>query len=394
MIDRRYVCVLCVNDEDLQETIRNNSVSKECSFCGRRSRVPIAADLSDVVEHIRASIESEYDLAADWLPYESAEGGYQGEYWDTADLLTHEIGLDLPNDRHGSLLSAIVDAIGMEDWCNRDPFTLTPRDKIRYDWRAFSNLIKHKKRYFFLDETSSRTTGHVRPDESLSPSRLLSDIIRYAHECHLFVEYPIGFTLHRARGQWNGRIVATPEELGPPPEEKATQANRMSPAGIVMFYGSLKAETAVAEISKKPGPYMVGLFKTIKPVTILDLSKLPPAPSFFYQLPDSVEYDPTPALRFLNALSRKIALPIAKDRSEHIEYVPTQVVTEYIRTKNLPGSQKASGIVYPSAAHRGGFSAVLFATQQDILGTRAAKGHLPGFRDPWLKLSTAKIFPK
>jgi hypothetical protein len=121
---------------------------------------------------------------------------------------------------------------------------------------------------------------------------------------------------------------ATAFALGPPPLEAAVQTNRMSPPGIVMTYVADDAETALAETANKPGRFALGEFVTERDALILDLTRLPHAPSIFAELPDSREYDPRVPLNFLHHVSRVISKPIARDDRAHVEYVPTQVVTE------------------------------------------------------------------
>ena len=54
-------------------------------------------------------------------------------------------------------------------------------------------------------------------------------------------------------------------------------------------------------------------------------------------------------------------LKISKDGFEHIEYVPPQVFTEYVRhLLKSPGGASIDGISYPSSRHAGGTSCVLF----------------------------------
>ncbi len=43
-----------------------------------------------------------------------------------------------------------------------------------------------------------------------------------------------------------------PYDFAPPPLDKALRSNRMSPAGVVMFYGSDDAKTAQLEINDDP----------------------------------------------------------------------------------------------------------------------------------------------
>ena len=71
--------------------------------------------------------------------------------------------------------------------------------------------------------------------EVYSPGQVLQTIFEYAEQMDLFKEIPPGTQLFRARYEGRMPHLETPAELGPPPSKKATQSNRMSPAGIPMF---------------------------------------------------------------------------------------------------------------------------------------------------------------
>lgn len=98
--------------EILKQFINDHAISKRCHFCNRRSRAnPIAAPLEEVVEFMLEAINREFDHAVEALGWDGQEGGYQGSYWDSHDLLAYEIGIDLPND-DDRLLSILADCLG------------------------------------------------------------------------------------------------------------------------------------------------------------------------------------------------------------------------------------------------------------------------------------------
>ena len=73
---------------------------------------------------------------------------------------------------------------------------------------------------------------------------------------------------------------------------------------------------------------------------------------------------------------------IERDDRVHIEYVPTQVVTEFIRAKVIWGESKVDGIRYASSVKKGHASYVFFADQSNVVGTPAS-----GVADDgWLRL--------
>jgi hypothetical protein len=177
----------------------------------------------------------------------------------------------------------------------------------------------------------------------------------------------LGSVVFRARSQPAGTVHGTAGSLGPPPLAHAIQTNRMSPAGVVMTYAAEDSETALAETARKPGMFAVGKFVIDRDLLILDLTRLPEAPSEFAELPDSLEYDPRPRLNFLHAISREISRPIAGDNHVHVEYVPTQVVTEYVRTVFRVDGRKADGIRYASSRGNVATAVVLFADQSNLI---------------------------
>jgi hypothetical protein len=101
-----------------------------------------------------------------------------------------------------------------------------------------------------------------------------------------------------------------------------------------MFYGSDERETAVAEIDDDPGlGIAVGTFQTMRDATILDLTRLPKRVGFFEQQSDA-SYVNRYTLEFLHRFVKSLAAKVEPGAQEHIDYVPTQVVTEWFRTRS------------------------------------------------------------
>lgn len=378
--DHRFVCASCFTDEGIKGFIEGALKSNECSFCGTVADEPIAAPFKDVATHINESLYQEYDDAANCMSYVSADGGYQGETWPTYELLMDVIALELPRDEDESLFNALVDRLDDNAWCQRHPYSLTYAQETKFSWERFCQVIKHQRRYFFRDDDK-------HDSEILSPGELLETILDYAGKIGLIVRMDRGtLKVTRARLQREGEKFESALDLGPPPLAKAIQSNRMSPAGVVMFYGSDQPETALRETAHSlgTGTYAAGEFSNRREIVLLDLANLPDIPSLFYEIPDSMEYNPRPVLQFLHHVSWEISQPIARDGREHIEYVPSQVVTEFIRSTNTDDG-RIDGIRYPSAVHPGSASYVLFADQDNVTVTNDKR---PAFRgdDRWLGL--------
>lgn len=375
----KFVCSRCFNDEGLRDFIKGIAVRKKCSFCGAKGRIPIAAPIEDVLERIKDVVFRHYDDPANVLPYESAEGGYQGTTYYTEEVL-EELELQFPKDKDGRLRDVVINELGNDLWCEAEPFRLSPFQQLEFSWREFCEIVKFKYRYFF---------SNVKRDEdgeTFEPAKILELIFSYAADAGMFVLIPQGSRIFRARFQPKGSNYKTALALGPPDTNKSVQTNRMSPPGIVMFYAADDRHTALSETFHKPGTYAIGEFSLLKPVRILDLTRLPDTPSLFTELSDTAEYDPRPRLNFLRHVSREISKPIARDDRVHIEYVPTQIVTEYVRTIVRIEEASVDGIRYRSSRPSGGTSLVLFADQENLVLEEGEQKSFYHLGDRWIEL--------
>ena len=243
--EHEYVCAACFADQGLSGFVEGEVRWNTCTFCGVEAAESIAAPLVEILLYITECFASEYDAAENSLTYDSELGEYMGETWTTRDLLETHVGADLPNDEDGVLMEALCD--GLEDrlWCRSRPYSFSDDEKLNYSWDSFCELIKRDRRYFFLREPEG--------EELFSPLGLLRELEGWCRKFELISTLPAKYPLYRARRQEPGERLRTPVELGPPPREKATVANRMSPPGIVMFYGSDEPETALREVARGSG---------------------------------------------------------------------------------------------------------------------------------------------
>jgi hypothetical protein len=380
-----FVCAGCIDDPGIGRFIASNAEEETCGFCGATSSKPIAAPLRGVIEYMEQCIDGHYEDPANSMGHDGGEGGYQGETYSTDELLRDEIGLDFPNDTDSRLFDAIVEGMDNGLWCQTDPYGMTPIEQLSYSWDSFCQTIKHERRYFFLGKRRVN-------NELLDPDELLGSIFSFAEDAGLFTRLRSGTVLYRARHQPAGKRYDTASALGPPPLALAVQTNRMSPPGIVMTYASEDRETALAETATGPGAFAVGQFETTRDALILDLTKVPPAPSIFEEIPDSLDYDPRPRALFLREVARDISRPIARDDRIHVEYVPTQVVTEYLRTVTTIDGRPIEGIRYKSSRRNVKNSLVLFADQDNLV---LPEGEQPSMyslsRDRWLELNKRAV---
>lgn len=364
---KSFVCSKHFDDRGILEFINQNSVEAKCSYCDdadlfEEEEINEAVQLTDLVEYMVDCIKMEYDDPANWLGYDSSEGGYQGEVYDTRELL-FEVGLELEND---NLLDDIVDSIIAEQWCESDPYGTSKSQDLFFTWKTFSEILKHRSRFVFFKNSFKR------PEDSMEPYDILDKIGEVVFGMkNLYNTYdssPLFPTIdfYRARQHKNENEANNAAKLGSPPNNLA-MVNRMSPAGIPMFYCSDNQKTALAEVLDKTDvekKYITsGCFHNERPLNIINLNHLKRLSIF--ELDKNKYY---PAMQFLWRFRQEITKPVTRDGAEHYEYVPTQVVTEYFRDVfSAKYKIQIDGIQYPSVKKEGTSCFVLFFEQDDII---------------------------
>lgn len=129
-------------------------------------------------------------------------------------------------------------------------------------------------------------------------------------------------------------------EMGPPPYNKAT-GGRVNPTGISILYLSDSKETTMYEI--RAGVYdfvTVGRFKLQKDIEVINLAGIDHISPFigidygfdFTQYATNIEH--------LKMIAQEIAKPLRNDNS--LDYLPTQYISDYIRSKGYDGIEYIS----------------------------------------------------
>ena len=374
----KFVCGDCIGNDGVRRFISANAEANRCSFCRVASDKPIAAPLADVGGYINHCLREDYGDALENLPWDSEEREFIGRNWDSWELLTDVIELELPNDHNGVLLGKLVGYLDEITWCDRNGLGLTDREYAQYNWAYFCHVVMHQRRFFFQD---------YGPDpyepEVLDPGQVLEDIFAFANKTGLFKKLPAGTHLYRARWEQADPRLESPQDLGPPPENVAVQANRMSPPGIVMFYACDEIETALLETAQLPGTFAVGCWKLLRPAAVLDLTDIPAIPGLFEYDPEGGQYVSRRALTFLHHVAEQMSQSVARDDRVHVDYVPTQVVTEFLRSRVRWQGGPIEGIKYICSAHHGHASYALFATQGHIVSDSFDS---QSEETPWLEL--------
>jgi len=356
-----YVCDECFSDYALIAYVKEHATENECDFCGRKEDRPIAAPADDVVGLIMESIRTEWTDPVEELSYDSAEGGYQGHQIEFDEVL-YEVGEPIAGDEFREALIAATIGYTIQ-WCKADYGAPFEDEAMAYDWSDLVDHVKFQSRYFFSTQVREEREAGQRE----SAVDVLTDITAFAESAGLFSTISAGRRFWRARVSEAPGAFGTPGELGTPPPAVALSSNRMSPAGIPAFYGAEDPETAIEEIQAVPTPesgayWSAGEFALSGDSLVLDLATMPDPPSIF----DSKRALRRP-LYFLADFATDISKPLGAPGREHIDYVPTQVVAEFLRLSFVSELGPVAGVKYRSARHDGGTCVVLFISNEDCV---------------------------
>lgn len=361
-LENKFVCERCMQDKYLRKIIRSLLESNECTYCKRKSKKLIGAPLQELIGPIYYGMTTEWEHPNDILGWCKAEGGWLGEdVYDTYELSWFiEDKAEIVNDE---LIKDIVDCLSDYQWC-RDPSGTDFSEDLNISWNYFSSLIKHNYRYTFfqIDEKIYLDPDPWGDEIRISPKQflhVLSSIIKM--NSNMIKKIKQGDRFFRARlFDNNTDKIYTAKELGSPPSEYA-KTSRMSPAGIPIFYGALDKDTALKEIIIRKNSNhkfaIVAEFEVLKSLEILNLCNIHNVVSIF----DEKKRGLRKATKFLRKFSEEISREIILDGREHIDYVPTQVITEYFRhIYKHKRKESLDGIFYHNARQPNGINCALF----------------------------------
>lgn len=349
----KNVCADCLTEPALANAVRHAVAAKECDYCGHSSEMhSVAAPVDVLLEAIVEGVRTEYgDPDDEGIMYVSAEGGYTLPTFDTWDLL-RELEITDIEDLYADLSVSISGS-----WCRRNPYRSSPAEALSWGWAAFRDHVTHTSRYMF--HLPSPNADRQRADGEIPPEDMLGSLSDTIKSGNLTSMLPVGTRWVRVRPHGPEERPTTAQDLGSPPSKHA-KANRMSAAGISAFYGSEASTGALAEVKGyvDSGTYAtVGSWQTLRPMLVLDLVDLPPIPSLFDLDQRHLRSD----LQFLHAFAADVTHPARPDDKQNLDYVPTQIVAEYLNQlfKDDEGNP-VMGVLWTSTKDTASTNCVLF----------------------------------
>lgn len=377
------VCTSCVADYALKGSVlAASSTGAHCSFCDQSP----AADLDVLLEAFVQGLRREHENALEGVLYDGKEGGFQflGDHWDTWDLV-NEYADAFAND---ALLEAVRDHLPDETWVEKD-FAWRRRDVVLRDaWSQFREAVMYRTRYVIWLSGPESDAG-LRGVGEVPPVKVLDEVGQLIDELQLVRSVSPSVDWWRAQTHRERRLEKSASRLGTSPRQYAKQANRMNPAGIPMFYGAVNRTTAVREVLRHAAEtrqrITASRFRLRNDVNVVDFTRLPDEPSLF---------DPTLGqwrrqIRFLRQFVEDLTKPVRME-DEHVEYVPTQVLTEYlVRVHGGRGGRPPiHGLIYRSSLT--GDDAIVLDIDNEHCVEETASPAADGGPELWLDASSVR----
>lgn len=345
----KHVCQACLEDAHLRKFIRKNLTDNKCDYCESTARK--AAPLSCIMDAVSDGLRRHFSS------YEEAGCPYGRDVPEITSHLTRDALQQIPLECEWELLTDISDAFTNNLWVDAPDgmwMGSHEHEELRWSWEEFVNAVKHTTRFHFgrrVKKSNSRS-------ELIDVAEILPFLASMIRKHRLIRRLPVSTRLVRIRGRKAGDTWPMDEvQLGAPAPQYA-RAGRMNPAGIPYFYSAFDESTALSEVNAVSGSQVViSKWETTRELHIVDFTNLPAVPSAF----DVQNRKKLELLLFLHDFLSDFSIPVTKDGSEHVEYVPTQVVCEYIAQvmKTAPG-QRIDGLLYPSSVAQGGRNLVVF----------------------------------
>lgn len=361
------ICSYCFRDEKIQTYIiangskaNKNHLCEECQTVNEEDLITemYLIQKSDLADRLRMVITNLYSHENQHGLYGSARAFAEGDeepndYAGCSSL--SDVCWDLFNEgeKLPSLLIETQNWKDIADGCDAsefdDEYSNVWKGKCffeqdSFDWDNFSKKIKHSLRFFDTDEFN-------RVDELEKLNRLFEILSE-----HITSE-DIAYRARGIKTYQLEKIRSNPsEELGQAPEQFAGH-NRFSPSGISYIYLAYDEKTGISEVyDVDKDLYAVGKFSLENDLRLLNLKqdnfeRL--STTYTNPFDDRFESYFNCSIGALQLFIKSIQQPINNDEKS-LEYLPTQILAEYIRLQGY------DGFIFDSTKNDDGVNIVLF----------------------------------
>lgn len=325
-------CIDCFSDVQIRAMIDSLDQNGDCDFCGQKNTKCYHISKNGNVERLIEGVIDIYNASGS-----STEGKMLNialsEDW-TIFAVSVNIILKILEafftecyDKEPLLLTSLVIIPESMDNDFLSVFSIT-RDK---SWHDFSESLKYQNRFY---------NSAFNPD-------VLASFISYSVNT-----YPVGTIMYRARIN-SGRNGFLPDAMYAPPREKRS-AGRVNPEGVGVLYLSSKSITALYEVRSNLYDYVtIGEFILLQDIKVVNLEGISSVSPFIYSPGNDLQQYAVNQ-KCLKEIAEDIGKPMRRNDSP-LEYLPTQIISEYIK------SQGYDGVEYASTMTKDGYNLAMFS---------------------------------
>lgn len=315
-------CAECFQDAQIRAMIRTNNETGDCDFCGQKNATIYSVDSPSDLSDLISEVISVYEESDDGEPL--------------FDVLIEDWNIfskTLPTTRY--LIENFCNIIVGDRKRNHNVNVKLPHTYIEnygifsgHSWGDFSEVIKTKNRFY---------NGYFKADQFVS-------FLSYS-----ITKYLKGVTFFRAR-VWSDGHGYNIGEMGAPPVGKR-KSGRVNPEGIGVLYLTSDEKTALSEVRASAFDFVsVGEFRLKKDINVVNISGLNNiSPALYASGLESLAAN----TKIFSDIANEIAKPLRRNDSS-LEYLPTQYITEFIKSKGY------SGVEFSSTMATGGTNIAVF----------------------------------
>ncbi len=375
---QRFLCSDCIGDKYLKAEVMKAGTRHRCSFC---NEIHNCIKLDDIAQRVD-EVYREYYQPSDLYPTISAESDnvkwdYHGDFPEAIISEMMQVNDEVAEEIVKLLTSEYAVSVirdGQDNYYDEtSQYEEIEISTMEYSgiWSSFCHGVKHESRFYnsHAEALLKEIFEGVNEYRSLLGNIAVKEIPK--GEKHRFVYRGRQADDHLTKLE----IYHSPQkELGAPPPSISI-AGRMNPSGVSVFYGAFERETCIAELRLPVGSTgITGKFEIIKPIRVLDMTVFDEPPQSLSMFDPNYQRDLSHRL-FLKDLHKEIRKPVLP-RGESIDYIPTQVIAEYLANRFEP---RLDGIIYSSTQTDGrGLNIAVFNHASDVEGIDAnqEKGNL------------------
>ena len=292
-----------------------------CDYCGQKNVLVCSldrpSDISDLISEVVSVYEESENgetlsqiLLNDWNIFDRSNR-------DVCDLIETFLRISFEEDKSCNTIVCIPKPI-------EEKYGIFSG----HSWDEFSTIIKTENRFY----------------NGLFRAELFSSFLTYS-----ISRYHKGQIFYRARICEN-EIGYGIDQMGAPPQGKR-KAGRVNPDGICVLYLTSDEETALSEVRASAFDFVsIGIFRLKKDISVVNIASLNNnSPVLYSSGLESLAANN----KIFSSIAKEISKPLRRNDSP-LEYLPTQYITEFIKSNGY------AGVEYASTMKTGGSNIAVF----------------------------------